>query len=312
MSGIFSKPLPPLSMVRAFEAAARLSSFTRAAEELHMTQAAVSYQIKQLERCLGLTLFQRLPRRVALTAAGQRLAPAVLDAFRTLRTTFGQVLERAEHELAITSLPTIAATWLVPRLGAFQLAQPQLAVRLDTSVPTVDFSAGEFDVGLRSGRGDWPGLVAHRLLPNLFTPLCSHQVGDRLRSPVDLLQLQRMGRERWWRQWIDAAGVVDADLTAKPSIDLSVEQFEVTSAIAGHGVSITSPLLFRKQLASGELVQPFELVLRDERDYWLVYPAARRHSPKIQAFRDWLLEEARREPETDGDHTFAAEEAVPE
>ncbi|MEZ0470720.1 LysR substrate-binding domain-containing protein [Luteimonas salinilitoris] len=293
---VATEPLPPLSMVRAFEAAARLSSFTRAADELHMTQAAVSYQIKQLERRLGLTLFQRLPRQVVLTAAGQRLAPAVLDAFRTLRTAFGQVHERAEHELAITSLPTIAATWLVPRLGAFQLAHPRLAVRLDTSVPTVDFSAGEFDVGLRSGRGDWPGLVADRLLPSLFTPLCSPQVRERLRTPADLLGLQRMGRERWWRQWFDAAGVMDADLGARPSIDLSVEQFEITSAVAGHGVAITSPLFFRKELSSGELVQPFDLILRDERDYWLVYPAGRRHSSKIQAFRTWLLEEVAQEP----------------
>lgn len=311
MAGIDSKLLPPLSMVRAFEAAARLSSFTRAAEELHMTQAAVSYQIKQLERRLGLTLFQRLPRQVALTAAGQRLAPAVVDAFRTLRTAFGQTLERDEHALAITSLPTIAATWLVPRLGAFQLAQPRLAVRLDTSVPTVDFSDGEFDVGIRSGRGDWPGLLAHRLLPSLFTPLCSPQVRDRLRAPSDLLRLQRMGRERWWRQWFDATGV-HADLAARPSIELGVEQFEVTAAIAGHGVSITSPLFFRRQLASGELVRPFDPVLRDERDYWLVYPAARRHSPKIQAFRDWLLEEARREPDAEREYTVAAERATPD
>src|SRR5687767_13964178 len=129
MERITKAGLPPLSAIRAFEAAARLQSFTRAANELHMTQAAVSYQIKQLEQRLGLILFQRLPRQVVLTAAGQRLAPSVLDAFKTLQTAFAQALERAESELAITSLPTIASNWLVPRLGTFQLAHPKLAVR---------------------------------------------------------------------------------------------------------------------------------------------------------------------------------------
>src|SRR5688500_8562716 len=132
-----SKPLPPLPAIRAFEAAARLGSFTRAAAELYMTQAAVSYQIKQLEQRLGLTLFQRQPRQVVLTPSGQRLAPAVLDAFKQLHTAFAQTLEREESELAITSLPTIAATWLVPRLGFFQLAHPKLAARLDPDVALV-------------------------------------------------------------------------------------------------------------------------------------------------------------------------------
>ena len=288
--------LPPLSMVRAFEAAARLSSFTRAAEELHMTQAAVSYQIKQLERRLGLTLFERLPRRVTLTPAGQRLAPAVLEAFKSLRVGFAQTLEPAEHALAITSLPTIAASWLVPRLGSFQLAHPKLAVRLDISVPVVDFGQGEFDVGLRRGRGEWPGLVAHRLLPSLFTPLCSPRLREQLREPADLLKVQRLGREQWWRKWFVAVGVAEPDLAVKPSIDLSVEHVEVTSAIADQGVAMATPLFFRKELASGELVQPFELILREERDYWLVYPASRSNSPKIVAFREWLLHEASREP----------------
>lgn len=289
-----SERLPPLPAIRAFEAAARLSSFTRAAQELHMTQAAVSYQIKQLEQRLGLPLFQRLPRQVALTPDGEQLAATVQEAFKLLRGAFEQTLKRSEGELAITSLPTIAATWLVPRLGAFQLAHPRVAVRLDSSVAAVDFGRGEFDVGLRNGLGEWPGLVAHRLLPSLFTPLCSPEVARRLRTPADLLAEPRFGRERWWRQWLEMAGVANADAST-PSTGLSVEQFEVTSAIAGHGVAITSPLFFRKELASGELVQPFPLTLRDERDYWLVYPAMRANSAKIRAFRAWLLDEAEKE-----------------
>ena len=285
------KPLPPLSAIRAFEAAARLGSFTRAAEELHMTQAAVSYQIKQLEQRLGLTLFQRQPRQVVLTPSGQRLAPAVLEAFKQLHTVFAQTLEREESELAITSLPTIAATWLVPRLGFFQLAHPKLAVRLDTAVPLVDLSQGEFDVGIRIGAGDWPDLQADFLMPSLFAPLCSPALRGRLRTPADLAALPRFGRERWWRAWFDAAGLPDIDLSAKPGVELDVEQHAVTAAIAGHGVAISSPLFFEHDIAAGRLMQPFDVVVRDHRDYWLAYPATRRTSHKIQAFRLWLLEQ---------------------
>jgi LysR family glycine cleavage system transcriptional activator len=284
--------LPPLPAVRAFEAAARLGSFTRAAHELHMTQAAVSYQIKQLERRLGLVLFHRQPRQVTLSAAGQRLAPAVLDAFKQLRGAFAQTLERAQTELAITALPTIAAAWLVPRLGAFQLAHPRLAVRLDTAVRLADLTGGEFDVGIRIGAGEWPGLQADFLLPSLFTPLCSPALRERLRTPADVLAMPRFGRERWWRAWLAAAGVQDADLSAKPGVELDVEQHAVTAAIAGHGVAISSPLFFEQDLAAGRLLQPFDVVGRDHRDYWLAYPAALQSSEKVRAFRTWLLAES--------------------
>ena len=287
-----SKVLPPLPAIRAFEAAARLGSFTRAADELHMTQAAVSYQIKQLEQRLGLGLFHRQPRQVVLTPAGQRRAPAVLDAFKQLRTAFAQAIERVETELAITALPTIAAAWLVPRLGAFQLTHPRLAVRLDTTVELVDLNRGEFDVGIRIGAGEWPGLDADFLLPSLFTPLCSPALRERLRTPADMLALPRFGRERWWRAWFAAAGLADADLTAKPGVELDVEQHAVTAAIAGHGVALSSPLFFEQDIAAGRLLQPFELVVRDQRDYWLTYPTTLRTSEKIRAFRAWLLAQA--------------------
>jgi len=287
-----SKALPPLPAIRAFEAAARLGSFTRAADELHMTQAAVSYQIKQLEQRLGLGLFHRQPRQVVLTPAGQRLAPAVLDAFKQLRTAFAQAIERVESELSITALPTIAAAWLVPRLGAFQLAHPRLAVRLDTAVQLVDLNRGEFDVGIRIGAGEWPGLHADFLLPSLFTPLCSPALRERLRTPADMLALPRFGRERWWRAWFAAAGLADIDLTAKPGVELDVEQHAVTAAIAGHGVALSSPLFFEQDIAAGRLLQPFELVVRDQRDYWLTYPTTLRTSEKIRAFRAWLLAQA--------------------
>lgn len=302
--------LPPLSAIRAFEAAARLGSFTRAAEELDMTQAAVSYQIKRLEQRLGLVLFQRQPRRVVLSRDGERLAPAVLDAFQALRAAFVRSRERSDSELAITALPTVGANWLVPRLGGFQLAHSHLAVRLDTSVPLIDLDQGEFDVSLRNGGGQWPGMTAHFLLPGLFTPLCSAELlaSGGLKTPADLLNQPRIGRERWWREWLSAAGVDLGDTPLKPALDLGVEQYEVTAALAGQGVAITSPLFFRNELASGRLVQPFDLVVRDARDYWLAYPEVRAGSAKIRAFREWVLAEAKRDV---GDWSAAAASPQP-
>jgi LysR family glycine cleavage system transcriptional activator len=290
--------LPPLSAVRAFEAAARLGSFTRAAEELGMTQAAVSYQIKRLEERLGLMLFQRLPRKIVLTRDGERLAPSVRDAFNMLRTAFIQTVARSHNELAITSLPTIAANWLVPRLGSFQLAHPHVAVRLETSVALIDLEQGDFDIAIRSGIGDWPGHDAHFLLPNLFTPLCSPQLRDSIggiESPTSLLKLPLLGRPRWWNQWFERAGVPGIDVTDRTAAGLGVEQYEVTAAIAGQGVAITSPLFFRQELASGRLVQPFELVARDARDYWFVCSSTRAKAATIRSFRAWIIEEAQRD-----------------
>lgn len=289
-------PLPPLTAIRAFEAAARLGSFTRAADELAMTQAAISYQIKQLEERLGVLLFQRLPRKIVLTRDGERLAPAVLDAFSGLRTAFAQTLSRTHNELAITSLPTIASNWLVPRLGGFHLSHSAIGVRLDTSIALTDLQQGEFDVAIRSGLGDWPGHTAHFLLPSLITPLVSPKLrdaADGLKTPQDLLKLPLIGRPRWWQQWFDECRVQVTEKALRASLDLGIEQYEITAAIAGQGVAISSPLFFRPELESGQLVQPFQHVARDAKDYWMVYATTRAKSRAIVAFRNWLLREAR-------------------
>src|SRR5919109_1400056 len=164
--------LPPLSAVRAFEAAARHGSFTKAAAELGMTQAAVSYQVKLLEDRVGAPLFLRLPKRVALSEAGKRLAPPVTEAFQRLAAAFASLRESNEGVLSVTAILSFASNWLVPRLGSFQLAHPNIAVRLETSQRMVDFSREEIDVGIRGGRGTWPGLKTHLLMPTEFTPLC--------------------------------------------------------------------------------------------------------------------------------------------
>src|SRR5262245_53274530 len=165
--------LPPLSAVRAFEAAARHGSFTKAAAELGMTQAAVSYQVKLLEDRVGAPLFLRLPKRVVLSEVGKRLAAPVTESFQRLEAAFAALRETNDGVLSITAITSFATNWLVPRLGAFQLAHPSIAVRLETDHRLVDFAREEFDIGIRTGRGQWPGLRAHMLMPTEFTPLCS-------------------------------------------------------------------------------------------------------------------------------------------
>jgi LysR family glycine cleavage system transcriptional activator len=283
-----------MSAIRAFEAAARHQSFTRAAEELGMTQAAVSYQIRLLEDRIGAPLFVRLPRQVELTSRGRQLAPAVTEAFEALRIAFAGVENAVQTVLSITTLTTFASNWLIVRLGRFQQLHPNIAVQIEVSPQIVDFAQNDFDIGIRSGTGDWPGLEAHRLFPNQFTPVCSPELirGRELREPSDLLKLPILTpSDPWWRDWFSAAGLKDIDLSDRPDNSLGAQQFEGMAAMAGQGVAMINPFFFPADLAAGRLVQPFDLVVEADRSYWLVYPKARKRSAKIQAFRDWVLSE---------------------
>ncbi len=290
-----------MSAVRVFEAAARHQSFTRAAEELGMTQAAVSYQIKMLEDRIGAPLFVRLPRQVTLTAKGRQLAPAVTEAFEALRAAFAGVEETVQTILSLTTLTTFAANWLIPRLGRFQQLHPDIAVRIEVSGQVVDFAQSEFDIAIRSGNGDWPGLEAHLLFPNLFTPVCSPDLirGVEIKDPADILNFPIISPgDPWWRDWFEAAGVKNVDLSRHPDNSLGVQQFEGMAAMAGQGFALINPYFFPGDLAAGRLVQPFDLLATSERGYWLVYPKARRRSHKIEAFRDWVLNEVARDAES--------------
>jgi LysR family glycine cleavage system transcriptional activator len=291
------EPLPPLGAIRVFDAAARLGSFTRAASELHMTQAAVSYQIKLLEDQVGAPLFRRLPRGVALTELGEQLSPAVIDAFRSMRAAFAQVHDRTARHLSITALPSIGASWLVPRLGGFQLHHPDLAVRLETAKRMVDFETEPFDVGLRGGTGAWPGLEADLLIRNVFTPLCRPELAAQLarRSPRAVLEHRLFGRPEAWRRWFAAVGVEPGDLPRRRDLDYDIDQYNVTAAVEGQGIALASPDIFSRELETRRLARPYDQTVSsgDLGDFWLVYPTARRLAPKIVAFRRWILAEAR-------------------
>ena len=289
--------LPPLSAIRAFEAAARHGSFTKAAEELGMTQAAVSYQVKLLEDRLGAPLFLRQARKVVLSEAGRRLAPPVSEAFQRLQAAFAALRETNEKVLSVTVIQSFATNWLVPRLGTFQMAHPDIAVRVDASGRVVDLAREDIDVGIRTGHGDWPGLRAHLLMPSEFTPLCSPEFLARtgpLTAPVDLLRLPLLDwRDPWWRQWFALAGIPDPQPTLPSMIEVDSQVMLGRAALAGQGVAIVTPAYFATELADGRLVQPFPLVARSESNFWLVYPQERQNAPKIRAFREWILAEAK-------------------
>ena len=288
-------PLPPLQAIRVFEAVARHLSFTKAAQELGMTQAAASYQIKLLEERIGAPLFLRRPRQIELTEPGQRLAPAVSEAFAILGQAYAAARGGADGLLCVTTVLTFASNWLAQHLGAFQIAHPALAVRLDTSSRLTDFAREDVDLAIRSGGGKWPGLEAHKLLDADFTPMLSPKLAASIggvNEPADLLRLPILDPgDIWWTQWFEAAGVSGHVLAKRPGSSMGAQAYEANAAMAGHGVAILTRALFKNEIADGRLVQPFDLVGDDGHAYWLVYPTARRNVPKIRAFRDWILAE---------------------
>lgn len=290
----------PLNALRVFEAVSRLMSFTRAGEELGMTQTAVSYQIKLLEGVLGELLFRRLPRRIELTEAGERLRPKVSEAFSLLEEAMAAARMVADEQLVINTTSTFAAHWLASRIGNFQLGAPHIAVRLITDNTPMDFNRDIGDVAIRFGKGDWPGLVAHHVMDLDFAPMLSPTLLDWVKpldSPRDLLKCKIIDPgDPWWPLWFEAAGVHDADLEGRQRNLFGSQTLEASSAIAGHGVAILTPTFYRDELASGRLIMPFDLVVNDSSAYWLVYPEGRRSQPKIRAFRDWLLRDIEKHP----------------
>ncbi|QAY76579.1 transcriptional regulator GcvA [Sphingosinicella sp. BN140058] len=283
--------LPPLAAVRVFEAAARHENFTQAAAELGMTQAAVSYQIRLLEERLGLPLFIRSKRRVTLSEPGRKVAPLVSAAFDGISEAFEGITQEDDGVLTISTAQTFAANWLAPRLGTFQIERPELAVRLHTSHTMVDFARDEADVAIRIGTGPWPGLCQHFLMRLAGTPLCTPEFKGRndIEQPSDLLRVPRLSpQDALWRQWFEVAGVDTRDGDHSGGIRLDTQVAEGNAAMAGHGVALLTPLLWRPELASGRLVRLFDTLAFEQGSLWLVYPEHKRARPKIRAFRAWL------------------------
>ncbi|QTK80790.1 MULTISPECIES: LysR substrate-binding domain-containing protein [Agrobacterium] len=283
----------PLNALRVFDAAARHLSFTKAGEELGMTQTAVSYQVKLLEENIGEPLFVRKARQVSLTEAGQRLAPKVADAFNTLREAVDNVRDTSDTTLTIHSTATFASRWLSRHLGAFQLEHPSIAVRLETSGTLIDFSQSDCDVAIRWSSDDGKGLIYHRLLRGVYTPMLHPALAESiggLHKPEDLLRLRIIDPgDIWWSQWFKEVGIENPGLDRYPRSRLNVQAFEAAAAIASQGVAMLTPELYADEVALGRLYQPFEHLSTEGKNYWLVYPENRRNIRKIKLFRDWIL-----------------------
>ena len=286
--------LPPLNGLRAFEAAARHLSFTRAAAELNVTQAAISHQIRQLEDRLGVKLFVRRNRTVLLSEAGQAYLPPLRDAFDMIDHATDRLLRRDETApLVISSTASFATKWLVPRLAAFQALHPEIEVQISTSIDLVDFQRDAVDAAIRWGLGKWPGLHVERLFSQEMFPVCAPALAkgrNGLKSPSDLARVPLLhvttARDDW-RLWLTAAGVKGVDASRGPVFDqlMTAQQ----AAIDGVGVALGHTEMVARDIAAGRLVQPFDLKLPIDAAYYFVAPPSALKRRNVKAFHDWLL-----------------------
>jgi LysR family transcriptional regulator, glycine cleavage system transcriptional activator len=286
---------PSLASVRAFEAAARLGGFAKAAEELDTTAASVSYHVRRLEQQIGATLFVRHPNHVVLTEPGEIVAREAISAFAALRASFIQALDIEETRLSLTTLPTFGTSWLTPRLGKFRAKHPDILLSLDLSAVPEDLTAGRYDAAVRNGDGRWPGLRTTQLLPSIFMPLCSPALtaaAASLADPSRAMDVPLLGRSDWWTLWFRALGREPPISRHALGTQLAAEYLDIAEAIAGNGIAIGSPILFGNELASGRLMPAHDLVVSDGRSFWFVYPVARQNSRKIVRFSEWLCDEA--------------------
>ncbi len=291
--------LPSTQALRTFEASARLLNFTRAAEELNLTQGAVSHQIRELETLLGTRLFKRKARGLALNDSGRAYLPFVREALERLRTGAEALRrERRDRVLTVTMSPNFANKWLVPRLGDFAEAHPEIDLRISAARRNVDFAADGIDLGIRHGTGDWPHLHVTRLCPEWFFPVCSPAFAaeNALESPGDLARcrlLHDQQRSRW-REWCAAFGVSDAGTDNGPIF--SDTSYAIDAAVAGQGVTLARSALAALDLKAGRLVRPIAESIAAPIAYWVVCPKPMAQSEAVEAFRSWLLSEA----ESDG------------
>ena len=294
--------LPPLSALRAFEAAARLESFSKAADELNVTPAAISHQIATLEADLGVSLFRRGNRAVELTPSARVLLPGLTEAFAGIHASVRRL--RAHNDtgtLNVTASPSFAGKWLVQRLHRFQEIFPEIDVRISATDTMIDMSRGDFDIAIRYGTGRYPGLTVELLLRNEVFPVCSPELlknGPPIETPGDLLRHQLIHDQAvdrdplapTWPMWLKAAGVHDVPNT--PGLSVSTNHLALEAAIGGHGVALANSTIAAADMAAGRLVRLFSLSLPDLFAFYIVSAPGALERPKVRAFHDWLRREA--------------------
>ena len=293
---LVARRLPPLTALRAFEAAGRLLSFTRAADELSVTQAAVSHQIKTLEDAIGVTLFRRVHRGLLLTDAGQALLPAMTEALDTMAGAIeGLSRRRRPEQIAVTTMDSFASSWLLPRLLRFRKERPDLDVSISTYDGLVDLAADGFDLGIRYGRGNWKRVQAKRFMTEEIFPVCAPcllEDGPPLNEPCDLgnFSLLHDDMTEDWCMWLEAAGVGDIDVTRGMAFTHS--NLVIQAAREGAGIALGRSVLVQGDLDAGRLIRPFALSLPAFHGYWLVTQPNAEPRRELRAFIDWLNGEA--------------------
>jgi LysR family glycine cleavage system transcriptional activator len=288
--------LPPLNALKTFEAAARAESFTRAAEELCVTQGAVSHQVKALEAALGIKLFNRERQGLVITEAGRDYLAIVRDALDRIALGTERLLQRqTAGALTVSTSPDFAAKWLVHRLGRFAEAHPDIDLRVSATLHHVDFAREDVDLAVRHGDGAWPALDVVRLCKEQLFPVCSPKLlsgRNRIRKPADLATCKLLHLENGnaWAKWFDAAGVHKACVLRGPVLNRA--SMLIDAAVDGQGVALARTALAAWDLINGRLVKPFDVALDVANTYWIVCPKATSALPKIAMFREWLLREA--------------------
>lgn len=291
-----ARALPPLNALRAFEAAARHGSFVAAADELSVTPAAISHQVKALEERLGVALFRRLARGLTLTGDGEALLPELRDAFDRMALALDRVGRQSGGKvLTISLVTTFLLAWLVPRLHRFQASHPDIEVRMTTAKYNVDFAREDIDAAVRFADRPEDGLFAMKLFNDVLTPLAGRRYRDRLKSFEDLRKVPLIDTafHPEWPIWLEAMGL--QSLTPRRSLAFDSTKIAVEAAIEGAGVAIGPPNLFREEIEEGRLFQPFPQVVESGKAWWFVCPASSAERLKIKAFRAWLAEELERD-----------------
>jgi LysR family glycine cleavage system transcriptional activator len=293
---------PPSTVtLRAFATAARLSSFTGAAHELSQTQSAVSHQIKELEEALGVQLFERRPRGIALTGYGRAYLPYVLEALDRLRAG-AEALGQANRDriLNVSMSPNFAAKWLVPKLGAFSEAHPDLDLRISSSMEHVSFEDGDIDMAIRHGTGDWPHLHVRRLCAEELYPVCSPSLLEKYGQPATLDDLKRYvllhdRDRRGWARWLRAFTQDLSGFDVERGPVFSQLSLAIDAAVAGQGIALARSALVALDLSAGRLVRPLPQAMPAPFAYWIVCPKTSASEPKVKQLTSWLVAEAERD-----------------
>ena len=293
--------LPPLNALRAFEAAARHLNFSRAADELSVTPGAVSQQIQNLEDYVGAALFKRTPRGLLLTDSAQTALPALREAFDRLAEAASLLTAAVDgRRLTLTAAPSFAAKWLVPRLGRFEEAYPQVDVWLSADMDLVDFGTGEIDLAIRYGAGPYPALEAVRLMSETVIPVMSPELmaANPVNAPGDLARhvLLHDGSPDAdescpdWLMWLAARGVKGFDANRGPRFNQS--SLVIEAAVGGRGVALAKRALAQDDLDAGRLIVPMPIATSVDFAYYVVHPKAKGRLPQVKAFVGWLTAEA--------------------